>query len=63
MRRARAELEVLEIDTEQVALQGETPAFRNSRELVESSMQLQRACRYFRVVSATKPPYSYGRES
>jgi deoxyadenosine/deoxycytidine kinase len=29
MRRARAELEVLEINTEQVALQGETPAFRN----------------------------------
>jgi deoxyadenosine/deoxycytidine kinase len=29
MRRSRAELEVLEIDTEQVALQGETPAFRN----------------------------------
>jgi deoxyadenosine/deoxycytidine kinase len=29
MRRARAELEVMEIDTEQVALQGETPAFRD----------------------------------
>lgn len=28
MRRARAELEVLEIDTDQVPLQGETPAFR-----------------------------------
>ena len=28
MRRARAEMEVLEIDTDRVALQGETPAFR-----------------------------------
>jgi deoxyadenosine/deoxycytidine kinase len=28
MRRARAEMEVLEIDTDAVALQGETPAFR-----------------------------------
>jgi len=28
MRRARAEVEVLEIDTDQVPLQGETPAFR-----------------------------------
>ncbi|HTO90232.1 MAG TPA: deoxynucleoside kinase [Candidatus Sulfotelmatobacter sp.] len=28
MKRARAELEVLEIDTDQIALQGETPAFR-----------------------------------
>ncbi len=29
MRRARAELEVMEIDTDQVPLQGETPAFRS----------------------------------
>jgi deoxyadenosine/deoxycytidine kinase len=28
MRRARAEMEVLEIDTDRVPLQGETPAFR-----------------------------------
>ena len=29
MRRARAELEVLEIDTDRIPLQGETPAFRD----------------------------------
>jgi hypothetical protein len=29
MRRARAETEVMEIDTEAVPLQGETPAFRD----------------------------------